>query len=283
MYHVSTALYRISLTHTERRDETMKSLAILGVATLFLVLIFQCCPSATSELPSDQVPTEQAVTAPSQPSAEETAAPTAAEESTPTSQPPSPTPAPEPVSFEFSGRGNEVTKLYPLDVGLIRCDYTYAGEHNFIVEVLDSQGDYAALIANEIGSCEGSSADSIRGAGDYLLNITADGDWTIRCQANAAGTQPSSRQPVAVFEAAGQGNEATDFIHLESGLLRGDYTYTGQHNFIVEVLDSQGDYAALIANEIGSCEGSSAASIGSAGEFLLNITADGDWTITLSQ
>ena len=281
----------------------MKSLAVLGMATLLLGLIFQCCPSAATQEPSIQAPTAQRVAEPTQPTSDEptaapateppptepTAAPPPPEPTptspppSPTSPPPSPTPGPQLVSFEFSGRGNEATELYALDVGLIRCDYTYAGEHNFIVEVLDSQGGYAAVVANEIRSCEGSSADNIRGAGDYLLNITADGDWTIRCQANAPGTQPSPRQPVAVFELAGQGNEATDFIHLEGGLLRGDYTYAGEHNFIVEVLDSQGDYAAVIANEIGSCEGSSAASIGSAGEFLLNITADGDWTITLSQ
>jgi hypothetical protein len=45
--------------------------------------------------------------------------------------------------------------------------------------LLDSQGDMAALVANEIGSCEGSSAGNIESAGDYLLDITADGNWSI--------------------------------------------------------------------------------------------------------
>jgi len=170
----------------------VKSLAVLAMATLLLGSFFQCCPSAAVEEPSIQGPTEQRGAEATQPTSEEptvapatqppptepTAAPPPAEP-TPTSPPPSPTPAPEPVSFEFSGRGNEVTELYPLDVGLIRCDYTYAGEHNFIVEVLDSRGNYAAVIANEIGSCEGSSAASIGSAGEFLLNITADGNWTI--------------------------------------------------------------------------------------------------------
>ena len=164
----------------------MKSLAVLAMSTLMFALIFQCCPSAPSDAPAVEAPTKEAATPVADSPPEEPAPPPPPAEPTatspppsPTSPPPSPTPAPQPVSFDFSGRGNEVTELYPLGEGLIRCDYTYAGEHNFIVEVLDSQGAYAALIANEIGSCEGSSADSIRGAGEFLLNITADGNWTI--------------------------------------------------------------------------------------------------------
>jgi hypothetical protein len=280
----------ITLASTHERSRTMKSLAVLAMATLLLALFFQCCPSAPSEAPEAEVATEGAAAPPAESAPEETAAQPPPAEPTPTSAPPSPTspppspaPASAPVLFEFSGQGNEATQLYALDAGLIRCDYTYAGEHNFIVQVLDSQGNWAAVVANEIGSCEGSSAGTIGSPGDYLLNVTAAGDWTVRCEANARGTQPSPWQPVVIFELAGLGNEATDFVHLESGVLRGDYTYAGEHNFIVEVLDSQGNWAAVIANEIGSCEGSTVASIASAGDYLSNVTADGNWTVRLSQ
>jgi glutathione peroxidase-family protein len=195
------------------------------------------------------------------------------------------------VLLEFSGQGNEATRLYPLDAGLIRCDYTHVGqsqfEFNFMAYLLDSQGDMAALVANEIGSCEGSSAGSIGSGGDYLLNVTADGDWTFRCDVNAPGTEPSPRQPVPVVELSGHGNEASDLIHLEGGLVRADYTHVGESefefNFMAYLLDSQGNMAALVANEIGSCEGSSASSIARAGDYVLDVTADGNWTITLSQ
>lgn len=253
----------------------MKSLAVLALATLLLALFFQGCPSSLSEAPTVQGPTAQAATPPSEAPPGETAAPPPPAE--PTAAPP------QLVSFEFSGQGEEATQLYPLDAGLIRCDYTYVGHDNFIAFLLDSQGNFVAGMANEIGTCEGSSADSIRSAGDYLLTVITEGDWTFRCEANAHGSQPSPRQPVAVFRLAGRGNEATDFIHLEGGLLRGDYTYAGVDNFIVGVLDSQGNPIALVANEIGSCEGSSAGAISEAGDYLLKITADGNWTITLSQ
>ena len=274
----------------------MKSVAVLALATLLLVLFFQCCPSAAVEEPSIQAPTEQRAPEATQPTFDEQTAapatqPTPAEptaappppEPTPTSPPPSPTPAPQPVSLEFSGRGDEATQLFRLDTGLMRCNYTHVGESNFIVWLLDSQGNMVAGVANEIGSCEGSSAESIRSNGDYLLAVTADGDWTFRCEANAPGGQPSPRQPAAVAELSGYGDEATDFIHLESGLARWDYQHDGQSNFIVWLLDSQGNMVAGVANEIGSCEGSSADGVRSGGEFLLDVMADGNWTITLSQ
>jgi hypothetical protein len=187
------------------------------------------------------------------------------------------------VLFEFNGQGDEATQFYSFEAGLLRCEYTYVGEHNFIAYLLDSEGNPVELVANEIGSCEGSSAGSIRSAGDYLLHVSSDGDWTFRCEANALGAQPSPRQPVAVVESSGQGDEASQFFHLESGLVRSDYAYVGEHNFIAYLLDSQGDPVELVANEIGSCEGSSAGSIRSAGDFLLDVTASGSWTITLSQ
>ncbi len=98
---------------------------------------------------------------------------------TPTPPPPPPTPVAELIVLEFSGHGNEATQPFRLDSGLIRCSYTHDGESNFIVYLLDSQGDAVALLANEIGACEGSSADSIRNAGDYLLSVDGDGNWTI--------------------------------------------------------------------------------------------------------
>lgn len=250
----------------------MKSLGVLGMCALLFALIFQCCPSAPSEAPPVEVPTEQAAPPPSEPHLEE-----------PTPTPPPPTPATQPVVLEFSGHGDEATHLFPLDTGLIRCSYTHVGESNFIAWLLDSRGNMVAGMANEIGTCEGSSADSVRNAGDYLLSVTADGDWAFRCEANAPGTQPSSRQPAAVAELSGYGDEATDFIHLESGLVRCDYRHDGQSNFIVWLLDSEGNMVGGVANEIGSCEGSSVNGLRSAGEFLLDVMADGNWTITLSQ
>jgi len=187
------------------------------------------------------------------------------------------------VLLEFGGHGNEATQLFRLSSGLIRCDYSHDGEWNFIVHLLDEQGDSVALLANEIGACEGSSADSIRSAGDYLLSVTGDGSWRFVCEATGPAEQPATRQPSVVLELGGLGNEASQQFHLDSGLIRCDYTHDGEWNFIVYLLDEQGDSVALLANEIGACEGSSANGVRDAGNYLLDVTGDGNWAITLSQ
>ncbi len=155
----------------------MKSLILVVMGALLLGFFFQCCPSAPAEAPPIEVPTEQAAPPPSQPLPEDTPAPPPPPEPTPT-QPP-PTPASRPVLLEFGGHGNEATQLFRLSSGLIRCDYTHDGEWNFIVYLLDEQGDSVALLANEIGACEGSSANGVRDAGNYLLDVTGDVNWTI--------------------------------------------------------------------------------------------------------
>jgi len=156
----------------------MRTLALLGMSAILLVFFFQCCPSAPAEAPPIEAPTQQAPAPPSQPPPEETtAAPPPPPEPTPT-QPP-PTAVSHPVLLEFGGHGNEATQLFRLSSGLIRCDYSHDGEWNFIVHLLDEQGDSVALLANEIGACEGSSASGVRDAGNYLLDVTGDGNWAI--------------------------------------------------------------------------------------------------------
>lgn len=50
---------------------------------------------------------------------------------------------------------------------------------NFIVELYDDEGHSIALLANEIGEYEGSTAERIPADGLYVLDIVADGDWTV--------------------------------------------------------------------------------------------------------
>jgi hypothetical protein len=56
---------------------------------------------------------------------------------------------------------------------------THDGESNFAVTLLNDRGEMVDLLANEIGSFDGSQATGIQRDGDYLLNIQADGAWTV--------------------------------------------------------------------------------------------------------
>lgn len=88
--------------------------------------------------------------------------------------------AEEPVKpIKLSGAGRLATEKFELKTGLATTKYTYEGEGNFSVTLMDSTGEYAGLLANEIGTSTGSSARQIQVAGSYLLDVNADGPWTV--------------------------------------------------------------------------------------------------------
>ena len=72
-------------------------------------------------------------------------------------------------------------------------------------------------------------------------------------------------------------------ITRSSGLNRFEYTYTGSSNFIVQVENLQGQYVGLAANEIGNATGSKAVSVPRTGAHVLDISADGAWTIAIGR
>ena len=96
---------------------------------------------------------------------------------------PAPEPQPEPAAepLEFSGVGPQATEQFELSAGLARFEMAHQGESNFIVELLDEEGaEVGPSLMNEIGSIDSSQAIQIPEDGTYLLNVDADGSWTIR-------------------------------------------------------------------------------------------------------
>ena len=81
-------------------------------------------------------------------------------------------------SLEFSGNGSAVVPFRVPSDGAVFFDLTHSGSSNFIVRLRDGDAnEVGPLLANEIGSFEGTVVRNLD-AGDYLLDITADGDWT---------------------------------------------------------------------------------------------------------
>ncbi len=93
-----------------------------------------------------------------------------------------------------------------------------------------------------------------------------------------------SEPATGAIELSGAGQEATDPFDLEPGLAIFRMTHQGQNNFIVDLLDESGQSAAPmgLVNQIGSFEGSYAQQV-TAGQHVLDITADGSWNITVEQ
>lgn len=90
-----------------------------------------------------------------------------------------PTPAPTRTPQQFTGRGQQTSPQFQLSSGLVTFHFTHDGQSNFAIWLLDDQGNQIDLLVNVIGPLDGSKALGIQKPGLYLLNIQADGNWTV--------------------------------------------------------------------------------------------------------
>ncbi len=80
----------------------------------------------------------------------------------------------------LTGTGQQATKTVTLPTGGYRVTMTHDGQDNFIVHLVDSGGNtIGSSLANEIGPQNISQVINVAG-GDYLFNVEADGNWTIK-------------------------------------------------------------------------------------------------------
>lgn len=185
-------------------------------------------------------------------------------------------PIPEPSPIELSGTGQKATEKFTLENGLSIFTMTYTGSSNFAIKLLDNNGKMVDLLANEIGNFSGSKAVGITSKGEYLLDVTASGKWTVSIKQPRPTSAESKPQALT-----GKGQQASKFIKLENGLTTFKLKHTGSSNFAVTLLDKNGNLKELLANEIGNFDGSKATGVNTSGIYLLNITADGNWTINI--
>jgi hypothetical protein len=173
----------------------------------------------------------------------------------------------------FTGSGSKVTEPFQLGAGMVIANGTHSGEHNFIVHLVDASGETVNYLANEIGNAQSETLSGDLVAGAYRLEVTADGPWSVTL------TQPHStggRTLPTTF--SGTGNSVVGpFFQSNRGVVFESH-YTGEHNFIVTLIDHDGDYAGGIANEIGSSDVSSIEHVN--GSYWITVMASGPWTIS---
>lgn len=78
----------------------------------------------------------------------------------------------------FSGQ-NDTIQFLKISNGLKVFNYKNVGSSNFIVELLDQDGKYCGIVANEIGDCSGSKAIKVSDDGVYILHVESKGKWSI--------------------------------------------------------------------------------------------------------
>ena len=269
------------------------------------ILLLSACGAPTTTPPTEAPPTLPAAEEPAPPVTEEPVSPAEAPPIPPSEQPsptpspelvpelaPQPEPIPEPEPIEFSGQGDDVSPKFTLEEGITVITMTHSGDSNFAIELLDNTGGYVALLVNEIGIFDGSEAigvreDNIIGAkpGIHILNITANGNWTVLIKQ----PRPTSGETLPL-NLTGKGCAASPFFILDEGLTTFDMTHNGDSNFAIELLSANGELEELLVNEIGSYSGKKAIGVKQGniigarpGIHILSITADGDWTVSISQ
>lgn len=153
---------------------------------------------------------------------------------------------------------------------------TYSGQGNFQIWLLDNNGQKVELLVNEIGSFNGAKAVGIDSKGTYLLDISADSQWSVKIEQPRPITASSIPKTFT-----GVGQQVSELVMIPKGLATFRMTHNGSSNFQVWLLDDNGQSVELLVNEIGSFNGSKAVGIENTGIYLLDISADGNWSISV--
>ena len=172
--------------------------------------------------------------------------------------------------------GQQASSKFNLNQGLSIFSMTHDGSSHFSIWLLDNSGNKTELLVNDLGSFDGSKAVGISDAGVYILDISADNNW------NVVITQPTPDTEMALpLTLSAKGQQASQFFKLNSGLTTFKMTHDGSSHFSIWLLDSSGNKTELLVNDVGSFDGSKAVGISDAGVYVLDISADGNWTVNI--
>ncbi len=94
-------------------------------------------------------------------------------------------PSSAPQTTSFQGNSQAATDFFELSEGLKRFQMTHQGSGHFGVTLLNKDGSrigMESLLANEVGAFDGSKAARIPRNDIYLLQVSADGPWTVQIE-----------------------------------------------------------------------------------------------------
>ena len=180
------------------------------------------------------------------------------------------------AALSLNGSGDDVKSFSANGTSLRVFSIQYTGEANFIVWLKDGQGNNLDLLVNTIGSYSGNTSAQLQ-TGNYFLDISASGPWTIDIVPNVSEIPLPSDSPITI---SGTGDDVKSFSADGTNLRIFSMQYTGEANFIVWLKDGQGNNLDLLANKIGSYSGNTSAQL-QTGEYFLDIAASGPWTIDI--
>jgi hypothetical protein len=142
------------------------------------------------------------------------------------------------------------------------------------VYLVDAETGDEELLVNIIGDFDGTVATNVP-AGEYLLDIQADGSWEVTVE------QPRFSQ--AEVESLPADVEGKDYAVLGPYQFEGVTRFTidaeTDSNVIVYLKDHRGTTVDILVNEIGPHEGST--TIRQSGVGIIYVETEKSWTVTL--
>jgi hypothetical protein len=152
-------------------------------------------------------------------------------------------------SINISGSGAKSTDFFEISGGLTVFDFSNNGGGNFIAMILDENGEELDLLVNEIGTVKGKKATYLPN-GKYFINVQNGGTWEFNI------LQPRNLERATIpYTFEGNFPDISKVIFADK-LIQVDYTYSGEGNFIVMLLNEFGEQQDLLVNEIGNSTGS---------------------------
>ena len=171
---------------------------------------------------------------------------------------------PRPKPIVYSGTGDFVIQNLNLTSQFYTAYFTHSGSSNFIVK--DYFGDYWDLLVNERGNYSGTVL--VENKGLHNINITADGNWTVKLL-------PVTSTSATSF--SGIGDFVTPYFKMPGNKVW-KFTHDGSSNFIIKAHTL--DNWDLVINETGTYNGSQIVDLPSGENVFFEIIADGNWTIS---
>jgi hypothetical protein len=187
-----------------------------------------------------------------------------------------PTPSVPPITLR--GTGQEVTEKFALTGGLavVRSECVSC-TGDFIVEILDDRRQVKDLVVDRTGSYEGSKGVGAS-AGDHVLQVIADAAWTVEI------AQPGDPSSAAALPQnwSGSGDRLEGPFDADQAVTVAA-THTGDSDFVVSVIDAKGRPQDLVFNETRDFEGSAVARMRSEGPYYVNVSSEGNWSLTVTR
>lgn len=169
----------------------------------------------------------------------------------------------EEIYDTVTGKGDDVIDGIFVGEGIYRVHFTHSGNSNFVVRMYDAN-DVRSLLINEIGKYDGSVL--LMGDTPYCLEIKASGKWSYKIEKLTTTDDPCF---------SGKGDYVTNLFSGTTGTWH--IKHTGKSNFVIRVYTTDG--RELLVNEIGSYDGKVRVNIPEGSYAILEVTADGAWTI----